>query len=86
MYASHLALLLVQLRSVVNLAHVTVVAMLDDVAHTKRERRIHEETKMVADKIVATADNMDTIGSHITAKQHELEVQLSKVLKTVVIV
>jgi len=50
------------------------------------ERRIHEETKMVADKIVATADNMDTIGSHITAKQHELEVQLSKVLKTVVIV
>ena len=51
-----------------------------------RERRIHEETKLVADKIVATADNMDTVGSHITAKQNELEIQLSKVLKTVVIV
>lgn len=50
------------------------------------ERRIHEETKLVADKIVATADNMDTVGSHITAKQNELEIQLSKVLKTVVIV
>lgn len=50
------------------------------------ERRIHEETKLVADKIVATADQMDTVGSHITAKQNELELQLSKVLKTVVIV
>ena len=50
------------------------------------ERRIHQETKTLGERIESALDGMDHLSSHITTKQNELETQLSKVLKTVILV
>jgi hypothetical protein len=67
-------------------AHLQDLSSAQTLALRALERRIHNETKELGGKIARALDGMDLLSSHITTKQNALEVQLSKVMKTVILV